>query len=85
MAVVTRTAGYPKALRTAAARNALAGRSRWSCEGDRCCIIYFSEESTKENEKMRIAFLKTDERIQNLDVTEFTITVVRKTRNRNQR
>ena len=43
--------------------------SRWSCEGDGCCITYSFEEP-QDIVKMKIAFHKGDERTRKLDVYE---------------
>eukprot|EP00904_Undaria_pinnatifida_P012875 jgi/Undpi1/8718/HiC_scaffold_25.g11183.m1 len=43
--------------------------SRWSCEGDGCCITYYFEEP-QDIVSMKIAFHKGDERTRKLDVYE---------------
>ena len=44
-----------------------AANSRWSCQGDGCCITYSFEEP-QDIVRMRIAFHKGDERIRTLNV-----------------
>ena len=44
-----------------------AANSRWSCQGDGCCITYTFEEP-QDIVKLRIAFHLGDERIRTLDV-----------------
>ena len=46
-----------------------AANSRWSCQGDGCCITY-SFKVPQDIIRVRIAFYKGDQRIRTLDVYE---------------